>query len=117
MTDDTRSGIEFVKDFAVRLGLTMVETGATADSAPTYSLYYGKSCLLMSSFPMQIESYLWGYRDGRGLPMADAKEAAETLTELSHYARTVEATIEVVRERVLKLKNQLEPLTRERSGV
>lgn len=117
MTDDTRCGIEFVKDFAVRLGLTLVETGATADSAPTYSLYYGKSCLLMSSFPMQVEAYLWGYRDGKGLPDQSAKDLVSDLGQLMHELAMAKKNLNLASQRVLDIETTIEPLTRERSGV
>lgn len=100
--------VEHIKDMAVRLGLDFVEQHATHHSARRFHVYQGKTCLVSADDPMQVEHYLYGFRDGRSIRVIGSSAAANALLEAEHAAKDVLKWIDKVDEFV-------DPLTRERA--
>jgi len=100
--------LDYIKDLCVKLGLVFVEQQATYSTARRFYVYYGKTCLVAADDPMQIEHYLYGWRDARTIPLPGADEAANALLEAEHAAKDVLKWID-------KLDEFVDPLTRERA--
>jgi len=113
--DPFAPAVDHIADLCVKLGLDFIEQHSTYHSARRFYVYHGKTCLVAADDPMQVEHYLYGWRDARSIPTPEAHDAADALLEVSQYVRDMKQGAEAVMHWVHKLDEFIDPMTRERS--
>jgi hypothetical protein len=111
--DPFTPAVDYIADLCVKLGLDFIEQHATLKSARRFYVYHGKTCLVAADDPMQVEHYLYGWRDARNIPMPKAHDAADALLEVRQYVIDMKQGAESVQHWVQKLDDFIDPLTRE----
>ena len=71
--------LDSLKSLAVSMGLIFIHEQDTAERMGRFSLYYGGTCLCSNESLGPIEHYLYGFRDGRTLPVPEAAQALENV--------------------------------------
>lgn len=107
--------VEFIRDLCVKLKLDFIEQHASQHGARRFYVYFGKTCLVSADDPMQVEHYLYGFRDGRSVPMPEAHDAADALLEAERHAKDIKEAAENLARWIDRLDEFIDPLTRERA--
>jgi len=110
----TALALDHIADLCVKLGLDLIEQHATHSSARRFYVYHGKTCLVAADDPMQVEHYLYGWRDARNIPTQGAHDAADALQEVKRFASDLQGRAAIALTWIEKLNGFIDPQTREK---